>query len=153
MHNRISREELFINTAILVAQRATCGRAKVGAVIVKNNRVVSTGYNGPPPNPIETNHCSENTCNLTLSCTSAIHAEANAIYSAARLGISLEGTDLYITHCPCIKCSEAIIQSGIKKVFYLTEYRTAHDSIAMLNRSGILVEKLHNLRIIINETY
>jgi len=117
---RITRENLNMNIALLISKRATCGRAQVGAVIVKDNRIISTGYNGPlRSEPDCSNHC-----DTSKSCIRAVHAEANAIYNAAKNGLSLEGCELYCTYRPCRKCFEAIVQSGIKKVYYLNDYNT-----------------------------
>ncbi len=118
---RISRNDLNMNMALLVSKRATCLRAEVGAIILLDGRVASTGYNGPLPN---TEHCDDHVCDLSKPCTRAVHAEANAIYNAARQGIPLEGAEMFCTYRPCEKCFEAIVQSGIKKVFYLHEYKT-----------------------------
>lgn len=115
MKDRITREQLNMQIAHVVSQRATCGRAKVGAVITtESGRIISTGYNGPLP---EHSHC-DRQCDISKPCTRSVHAEANAIYNAARHGISLQGSELYCTHRPCLKCFEAIVQSGIKTVLY-----------------------------------
>lgn len=120
MEERISRVNLNLKIAELVSLRGTCGRARVGAVITNlDGRIISTGYNGPIKGD---NHCSEVICDLTKQCSRAIHAEANAIYSAAKMGISLKGCILYATHHPCHKCLEAIISSGIEEIYYLFPY-------------------------------
>lgn len=140
---RISRQELNMNIALLISKRATCVRGQVGAVIVNEGRIISTGYNGPLPNEP---HCDSVNCDLSKSCTRAVHAEANAIYNASRNGLSLEGCELYCTYRPCRKCFEAIVQSGIKSVYYWKEYETDGQKKAdirfhyMLN--GIRLEQL-----------
>ena len=136
MNKRISREELFMEVAILFSKRATCVRGQVGAVLVRDNRIVSTGYNGTPSGM---KHCSEEIgCDINKPCTNSIHAEANAIYYAARNGIKTEGCILYVTTQPCKKCSEAIIQAGIKEVWYMNEY---HDNsgLLLLKNTGIKI--------------
>ena len=82
--NRPSRDQLYISIARLIATRGTCMRAKVGCVICRDNRIISTGYNGPPKG---TPHCSPKICNINVHCERAIHAEANAISFAAKEGI------------------------------------------------------------------
>lgn len=130
---RISRNELYLSIAFLISRRGTCERLQVGAVITRDNRIVATGYNGPLK---DSKHCQEAGCNKDDACYRSIHAEANAIYFAARYGISLEGCTLYITHSPCLKCSEAIINSGIKEVVYSHNYRDS-DPVYFLMQNNI----------------
>lgn len=118
--DRITTPELYLEIAKLVARRGTCGRLQVGCVITQENRIVSTGYNGVLKNE---HHCQEMLCDLTKSCNRAVHAEANAIYFAANMGISLKGATIYCTHSPCIDCVEAIVQSGIKRVVFEEMFR------------------------------
>lgn len=119
----------FIEIARLVATRSTCLRRQVGSVIVKDKRILTTGYNGAPGG---TAHCEElgGCIREKLGIPSgerheicrAIHAEQNAIVQAARYGISLEGSSLYCTHQPCSLCAKMIINTGVKEVFYLEGY-------------------------------
>jgi dCMP deaminase len=120
--SRISRDVLFMEIAKLMAARSTCTRGNVGAVIVRDRRIVVTGYNGAPSNMA---HCLDVGCDLGPGggCQRAVHAEANAIAFAARDGISLLGTTLYSTHAPCRKCAELIVNAGIKIVVYNIAYR------------------------------
>jgi dCMP deaminase len=142
--SRITRECLYLNIAQLMSLRGTCQRAKVGCVIAKNNRIIATGYNGPLPSPgLE---C-EGNCNIDNPCSKAIHAEANAIAFSARVGISLEGSVLYCTHGPCLKCAEMIIQAGIKEVYYITPFRDSAgvqllitNAVAVMGRPTTFVE-------------
>lgn len=117
---RISRSHLYMRMAELMALRGSCKRAQVGCVITLDNRIISTGYNGPPTNEPP---CSEHTCDLSKSCTRAIHAEANAIAHAAKFGLPLNGAVLYCSYSPCPTCSRLIAQAGIKEVYYLTPYK------------------------------
>lgn len=135
---RISRDEMLMQVALIVSQRSTCNRLKVGSVIAQNGRIVSTGYAGAPSG-IE--HCSPLTCNLENPCTQTVHAEAGAITYAARSGIRLEGATLYCTHAPCSSCSRLIINCGIIKVFYKYPYRIT-EGIELLKKVGIHVEQL-----------
>lgn len=135
---RIDRNDLYINMAKLMAKRSTCGRGNVGVIIVNAEyRIIASGYNGP----IKSLPC-EKICNTEIPCQESIHAEANAIYHAAKVGISLNGCILYCTHAPCKKCAEAIHQSGITKVYYLNSYRN-NDGIDLLSKTHITIEQLH----------
>lgn len=120
---RPSWNSYFLDIAHLGAKRATCIRRQCGAVIVKDNEVISTGYNGAPKG---LPHCDENSClRKKLNIPSgerheicrATHAEMNAIAQAAKRGASIENADIYITTSPCAMCSKLIINSGIKRIF------------------------------------
>lgn len=117
---RPDRNSVYMIMAKTIALRGTCLRAKVGAILVKDHRVISVGYNGALPGE---DHCTSDRCSSDSPCLNTIHAEANAIYYAARAGISTIGSTIYCTHSPCRKCTEAIIQSGVTQVYYLKEYR------------------------------
>jgi len=132
MSERPERTELYLQIAKTIALRGTCKRAKCGVVITKNNRIVSTGYNGPLQN-----HC---TCDLTQPCERAIHAERNAIAHAAKYGIALEGTIMYSTTAPCKDCAQMIIQAGIIQVYYLNDYRN-REGLQLLAFNGITTTK------------
>ena len=123
---RPSRDLTFATIAKVISFRATCLRAKVGAVIVKDKRIISVGYNGALPGE---EHCFSESCNPNQPCENTVHAEANAIYHAAKSGISLVGATIYCTHSPCPKCSEAIIQSGITRLVYIKDYRESPYSV------------------------
>lgn len=118
---RIDRDEYLMKIASVVALRGTCPRARVGAVLAREGRVISTGYNGSPSGTI---HCEDEGCisNGEGRCIRTIHAELNCICFAAKHGTRTEGATLYITHAPCLDCAKAIINAGIKEVFYLKEY-------------------------------
>ena len=113
----------------LASTRSTCLRRSVGAVIVKDNRIVSTGYNGVPaglPHCDTLGGCIREKMNIASGerheLSRGLHAEQNAIVSAARFGISLEGAELYCSTRPCVICTKMIIASGIKKVYYYEDY-------------------------------
>ena len=117
---RIDRQQYFMQLAELTAKRGTCDRLKVGAVLVKGNRVVATGYNGSPPGLA---HC-DDVGHLIINghCERTVHAEQNAIATAAKFGISLYGATMYITHEPCFTCKKLIISAGIEHVLYKHAY-------------------------------
>jgi dCMP deaminase len=134
--------------AELTAKRSTCSRRQVGAVIVRDNRAVATGYNGAPRGLA---HCEEKGGCLRqqLNIPSgqrhelcrALHAEQNAIISAASMGNAIEGGTIYITHQPCVICAKMIVNAGIKRIVVREGYP---DELAMeiLDEAGLTVERL-----------
>lgn len=120
MDNRPSWDEYFMGIALQVAKRSTCDRAHVGAVIVRDRRILTTGYNGSPSG---LPHC-DDVGHLLVEghCVRTIHAEQNAIVQAAYLGISVRGGTLYVTHQPCLTCAKLIINAGIRRVVYAGTY-------------------------------
>ncbi|RLF48806.1 MAG: cytidine deaminase [Thermoplasmata archaeon] len=137
----------FMAIAKSVARRSTCTRREVGAVIVRDGKILSTGYNGPPQG---IRHCDIVGClREELGIKSGehhelcrgIHAEQNAIVNAARFGISIYGSKIYITTFPCSLCAKMIVNSGIREVIYLEEYAD-NFSAQILRDGGIIVRKL-----------
>jgi len=113
-----------------VAQRSTCPRASVGAVIVRERRILTTGYNGAPEG---LPHCLEAGCIIEDEhCQRSLHAEQNAILQAASHGVSIAGGTIYVTHQPCNTCAKMIINAGLKRVIYAGEYpdELAHNFLA-----------------------
>lgn len=134
---RISRDEYLMREAWNASRRSSCLRLNVGAVLARGGRVIMSGYNGSPSGwP----HCLPETCGPDKPCTATIHAEANCIYWAARLGIATDDTFMYATDSPCMKCAEAILQAGIKGIIYDREYRDTAPLI-MLVSSAIHVSQ------------
>ena len=118
---RASWEEYFMNIAKQVATRSTCERKFVGAVIVRDKTILSTGYNGSirgMPHCDEAGHMMEND-----HCVATIHAEANAILQAAKNGVRIEDAEIYITASPCWSCFKMMANAGIKKIYYGEFYR------------------------------
>ena len=126
----------YLRMAKIWATNSYCKRRQVGALLVKDNMIISDGYNGTPAG-------FENVCEDENGVTKpyVLHAEANAITKVAQSGNSAAGATLYVTASPCMDCSKLIIQSGIKRVVYSDEYRL-DDGIKLLRRAGIEVEKL-----------
>lgn len=127
---RSSWDEYFMNIASQVATRATCNRKNVGAVIIRNKTILSTGYNGSPRG---LPHCDDEGIGHELkdmggrmSCVRTVHAEANAIAQAARTGVAIEGGEIYTTASPCYDCLKLILNSGITRIickeFYDSRY-------------------------------
>lgn len=119
--DRISWDEYFMNIARQVATRATCDRKQVGAVIVRDKTILSTGYNGSIrglPHCSDAGHLIEDG-----HCVRTVHAEANAICQAARNGVRIEGADIYTTASPCWSCFRLIANSSIRRICYGEFYR------------------------------
>ncbi|ABS83773.1 deoxycytidylate deaminase [Bacillus phage 0305phi8-36] len=113
-------DQYFIEQALHVAERGTCSRARVGCVLVKENRVIATGYNGSPkgmPHCDDIGHLMKDG-----HCVRTNHAEENALLQCARLGISSEGATAYVTHEPCLYCTRQLNQAGIKRIVYVKPY-------------------------------
>ncbi len=142
---RPTLDEYFMEIASVVAKRSTCLRQHVGAVIVKDKRILATGYNGAPSG---LPHCDEVGCLRDKMAVPSgerqelcrgVHAEQNAIIQAAKFGISVDGGTLYSTHCPCITCAKMIINAGIKRVVYGREYADKR-GLELLKEAGIEVK-------------
>ena len=139
-HKRIDWDNYFMYQALLLSQRATCERLKVGAVLVKGNRIVSTGYNGSVSG--ET-HCVDKGCYLQDGhCVRTLHAEANAIIQCAKLGVSTDDTTIYVTHFPCLQCTKQILQAGVTEICYLNNYRNTEYAEHLYNIKGVTVRKI-----------
>lgn len=145
---RPSWNEYFMEIARLVATRSTCQRRQVGAVLVRDKRILSTGYNGVPSGM---EHCDAVGClRESLGIPSGerhelcrgVHAEQNAIIQAAKHGISIDGATLYCTHSPCLICAKMLVQAGIRKAFYAEGYEDSR-TFEML-RSEIQITRLDN---------
>ena len=130
---QLTLDKRYIRMAGIWAENSYCTRRQVGALIVKNQRIISDGYNGTPSG-------FENICedNNNVTKPYVLHAEANAITKIARSNNSSEGATLYVTASPCIECAKLIIQAGIKRVGYSEKYRL-EDGLVLLKRAGIEV--------------
>ena len=160
-----NKHRLFTKMAELVADQSTCCRMHVGAVLVKENRVISIGFNGTPSGQ---EHCEDHFMQLyktefanqfptyeeyhasrtfydahgKFSNDNELHAEQNAILFAAKNGISTVGATLYVTVSPCIHCAKVIVAAGITRVFYKTLYDRSQEGIVFLNKTGIECRQL-----------
>jgi dCMP deaminase len=146
-------DEYFIRIAELTSERSNCIKRKVGCIIVKENRILSLGYNGTPSKMkncyeggckrcFEQFQTNENSSGKNLDLCMCLHAEENAMLFLSKS--DLVDSVLYVTLIPCISCVKKIIQCGIKKVIYLQDYNIdlTELSLNMLNETGILVEKI-----------
>ncbi len=147
VEQRPSWDEYFIMIALKVAERSTCLRRKVGAVIVKDNRILATGYNGAPTN---VKHCIDVGClreklgipsGVSHELCRGLHAEQNAIIQAAVYGVSVDGATCYCTTSPCAICMKLLINAGVKRIVAISHY---HDEISelLLKESNILFEEM-----------
>ena len=134
MSERVGWDEYFMKIAAQVATRSTCDRKMVGAVIVRDKMILSTGYNGSirgMPHCDEVGHDLENG-----HCVATIHAEANAIIQAARNGVNISGAEIYTTASPCWNCFKLIANVGIRRIYYGEFYRD-EKSIRIAKQIGI----------------
>lgn len=141
MEKRKSWKKYFMEITELVATRSTCNRAFVGCLLVNDdNRIVSSGYNGSVSgNP----HCDDIGHTMRDGhCIATIHAEINALLYCAREGISVKGCTAYVTHFPCLNCTKALVQAGIKGIYYKNDYRIDDYAIELLNKNNISFQKI-----------
>lgn len=155
---RIGIHQMFMNIAYQVSERSTCSRVQVGAVVVKNDRIVSMGWNGVPSGNqhctdvfqeeydkespkisfdewIQTDKMKEE--HHKFAVENEVHAEMNALIFSAKNGIKIDGSDIYVVWSPCIDCSKALLQVGIKNVYYSKKYERDTRGLKLLERNGI----------------
>ena len=147
--NNLSFDDIYMDLAQNLSRKSHCVKAKVGAVISKDTRIVSLGYNGPPAG---THNCDEQwpeegcARDRKGGCSLALHAEANAILYASKNQITMEDATLYVTLSPCLACAKIIYTTGIKKVIYLDSYAafkgiTIEEGVEFLKRFGVTVKQ------------
>ena len=137
-------DRYFLDLCEAVSKRATCDRGRSGCVIVKDKRIMTTGYVGSPaglPHCDEAGHdmrkVFDSNDNVTQHCVRTLHAEQNAIIQAARFGIPLEGATLFCKMTPCRTCAMMIINAGIKRVVCEKRYHADNDTIKMFKQAGV----------------
>ena len=144
-----SFDDIYMDLAVNLSKKSHCVKAKVGAVLTKDTRIISLGYNGPPAG---THNCDEEWPEQGCprdskgSCSLALHAEQNAILYAAKNNVPIEGTTLYVTLSPCISCARIIFTTGIKRVIYLHSYAEfkgipSDEGVDFLKKFGVQVER------------
>lgn len=147
--SRPSFDEIYMDLAKNLAERSHCVKMKVGAVLTKDTRIVSLGYNGPPAG---THNCDEEWPGVGCprdskgGCSLALHAEQNTIIYASKNNVPLESCTIYVTLAPCLSCARIIYASGIKKVIYLNSYAeykgiATEEGVDFLQRFGVEVVK------------
>ncbi|MEK0174815.1 ComE operon protein 2 [Tetragenococcus halophilus] len=137
---RIPWDQYFMAQALLLSLRSTCSRLEVGATLVKDRRIIAGGYNGSVSGD---KHCIDHGCYLVDGhCIRTIHAEMNAILQCAKFGISTEGAEIYVTHFPCLQCTKALLQAGVKTIHYLNNYHNDSYALELIDQVGGVVHQV-----------
>jgi dCMP deaminase len=146
---RPSWDQYFLDIVKVVGERGTCDRGRAGCVIAKDKRILSTGYVG---SPVGTKHCDEvghemhtithENSSQTRHCIRTTHAEQNAIVTAARFGVALDGATLYCHMAPCYTCAKMIINAGIKRVVSQMDYHGAERGKEIFDEAGVVFEQV-----------
>lgn len=149
--DRVPWDEYFLNLIKSISTRATCDRGRSACVIVRDKRILATGYVGSPPGMP---HCDEvghllkkvvdENGSITTHCMRTIHCEQNAIAQAARFGLPLEGSTIYLNMEPCSTCAKLIASVGIKRVVCERKYHAGAEARDILNQTGVRLEVLHD---------
>jgi dCMP deaminase len=151
MYQRPSWDEYFMGLVDAVAKRGTCDRGRTGVVIVKDKRILSTGYVGSPPGMP---HCDDvghliktvvhEDGSETKHCLRTLHAEMSAIAWAAKKGVSLDGSTLYTKLAPCFHCAKMLVSAGIVRVVCKKRYHDDNEAMRLFEKAGIKVDVLEN---------
>lgn len=140
MDNRIDWDQYFMTQATLLSLRSTCTRLSVGAVIVRDRRVIAGGYNGSVSGDV---HCIDEGCYLVEGhCVRTIHAEMNAVLQCAKFGVATDGAEVYVTDFPCLQCTKMLLQSGIIKINYLRNYHNDQYAVELLKRKNVKIKQI-----------
>ena len=137
---RIGWPAYFMMQAAMLASRSTCTRLHVGAVVVKDGRIIASGYNG---SLTVTPHCTE-VGDLLVDghCIRAVHAEQNALMQLAKMGIAAEGAEIYVTDFPCVHCTKFLLQAGIKKINYLRNYNNDEFAMSLIKAKNVALQQV-----------
>lgn len=137
---RISWNQYFMAQSQLLSSRSTCTRLAVGATIVRDKRMIAGGYNGSIAGGT---HCTDEGCYIVDNhCVRTIHAEMNALLQCAKFGVATEGAEIYVTHFPCLQCCKALIQAGIKAVYYAQDYKNHPYALELFEQANVKTEKV-----------
>jgi len=130
----------FMMQAVMLASRSTCTRLHVGAVVVKDGRMIASGYNGSVSG---TPHCSE-VGDLVVDghCIRAVHAEQNALLQLAKMGIAADGAEIYVTDFPCVHCTKFLLQAGIGKINYLRNYNNDEFALSLITAKQVALQQV-----------
>jgi len=126
--NRISWDKYFSEFAILTSKRSPCHRLQVGCVLIKDNHIIATGYNGFLPNAPHESIVIDNHEQAT------VHAEQNCIADCAKRGVNTQHSTAYVTHYPCINCYKILVASGVKKIYFINDYKN-NEVIDKINKN------------------
>ena len=137
---RMPWNQYFMLQSVLLSMRSTCPRLFVGALVVRNRRIIAGGYNGSVAHE---SHCIGVGCLLQDGhCLRTIHAEMNALTQCAKFGVQTEGAEIYVTHFPCLQCTKLIIQAGISKIHYQKDYHNDEYAYELIEKSGIELDQV-----------
>ncbi|HJF47247.1 MAG: ComE operon protein 2 [Limosilactobacillus oris] len=141
MKKRIDWDQYFMVQAALLASRSTCKRLSVGAVLVRDKRIIAGGYNGAVSGD---DHCIDEGCYLRDGhCVRTIHAEMNAILQCARFGMSTDGASLYVTDFPCLQCTKSLLQAGIKEINYIRNYHNDDYAMKLIKLKNVRLRQIN----------
>ena len=141
MKKRIDWDQYFMVQAALLASRRTCKRLSVGAVLVRDKRIIAGGYNGSVSGD---DHCIDEGCYLRDGhCVRTIHAEMNAILQCARFGMSTDGASLYVTDFPCLQCTKSLLQAGIKEINYIRNYHNDDYAMKLIKLKNVRLRQIN----------
>lgn len=135
---RIPWDQYFMTQAVLLSTRSTCKRLSVGAILVRDKRIIAGGYNGSVSDDV---HCIDEDCYLVDGhCVRTIHAEMNAVLQCAKFGVASDGAEIYVTDFPCLQCTKMLLQAGIRKIYYLRNYHNDPYAVSLLERKKVAVQ-------------
>jgi dCMP deaminase len=135
LNKRLEWDEYFMAIALLVSKRSSCHRLHVGCILVQNNRIISSGYNGHLPNTKHRSVIRNNHEQMT------VHAEVNSIIDCAKRNVSTNNSTAYVTHYPCLNCYKSLISGGIKKIIYNEDYK--NDPLVKELSDELNIELIH----------
>ncbi|WP_304651703.1 ComE operon protein 2 [uncultured Ligilactobacillus sp.] len=140
MEKRIPWDQYFMLQAVLLSLRSTCTRLSVGAILVRDQRMIAGGYNGSVSGD---KHCIDDGCYMVDGhCLRTIHAEMNAVLQCAKFGIPTDGAELYVTDFPCLQCTKMLLQAGVKKIYYLRNYNNDPYALELLKLKEVALEQV-----------
>lgn len=137
---RIPWNQYFMLQAVLLSMRSTCTRLAVGAVLVRDQRVIAGGYNGSVSGD---EHCIDAGCYMVDGhCVRTIHAEMNAVLQCAKFGVATAGSQVYVTDFPCLQCTKMLLQAGVTQIFYLRNYHNDPYAVKLLKEKNVTVTQV-----------
>ncbi len=140
MEKRIPWDQYFMLQAVLLSLRSTCTRLSVGAILVRDQRMIAGGYNGSVSGD---KHCIDDGCYMVDGhCLRTIHAEMNVVLQCAKFGIPTDGAELYVTDFPCLQCTKMLLQAGVKKIHYLRNYNNDSYALELLKLKEVALEQV-----------
>ena len=140
MDKRIPWDQYFMLQAVLLSMRSTCERLSVGAILVRDRRIIAGGYNGSVSGDV---HCIDEGCYMVDGhCLRTIHAEMNAVLQCAKFGAATDGAEIYVTDFPCLQCTKMLLQAGIKKIYYLRNYHNDDYAVRLMKLKKVTAEQV-----------